>query len=93
MKTQIGRSEKSDSIPANPPTRGENPASIATHQNGEPGGDAESKTQNPAEVARVNGARGDKLDGSELRKELGVIVYTFDKKEQVQRRLHKLPQI
>lgn len=63
--------------------RGENPASASAEMKGDSGSEAESHLKrNPVELTSAKRLRQHKQTG-ELRSELGVIFYNFDKKEQV----------
>lgn len=63
--------------------RGENPASASFDMKGQSDGEEAKAVRNPAEVARAQGLRHAKQQDDGIRRELGVIVYNFDKKEQV----------
>lgn len=69
------------------PFRGDNPAAAASEASVESGAEAKSKSmRNPIDLARSKTLRHQERHGQgEVRRELGVIVYNFDKKEQVLR--------
>lgn len=67
------------------PFRGDNPAIAASETSLDSGAEAKPKSmRNPIDLARSKTLRHQERHGQgEVRRELGVIIYNFDKKEQV----------
>lgn len=68
-----------------PRDRGENPAIAGAEASIDAGAEAKRKSaRNPLDLAKIKALKQhEKHEQGEFRRELGVIVYNFDKKEQV----------
>lgn len=68
-----------------PRDRGDNPAVAAAEASPDVGAEAKRKSvRNPIELAKSKALRQhEKHEQGEFRRELGVVIYNFDKKEQV----------